>query len=155
MISKKQILRIVIIISITLIVMATGMFITNFYEFTISNFIIGSFAAIFASFVGYLIILVADAFIAQLPKELLDGDCDNDIEVHPYKTVQELEEELRLENLIKPMSDDEFYLFLSRDRYGDDKPDRDAILNLLEQIKGVPEYESKEKIIYKKLQEIK
>jgi hypothetical protein len=153
MISKRKILRISIISCITLVVMVVGMFVTNSYEFTISNFIVGSFAAIFVSFVGHLMTLVTDALIAQLPKELLDDD--GDIEVHPYKTVQELEEELRLENLIKPMSDNEFYLFLSRDRYGDDKPDRDAILNLLEQIKGVPEYESKEKIIYKKLQEIK
>jgi hypothetical protein len=71
------------------------------------------------------------------------------------KTEAELEGQLELDNLVGSMSDDEFYIFLSKDRYGEVKPDREAILNLLEIIKGDPAYESKEKIIYKKLQELK
>ncbi len=149
--SNKKILKTAIIVSITLLIMAAGMFVTNSYEFSINNFMVGSFAAIFIVFIGWLISTVTDTLIVKLPKEFIGGDA----ETHPSKSIAELEEVITIDSLVGNMSDDEFYIFLSKDRYGGDKPDREAILNLLEQIKGVPMYESKEKIIYKKLQEIK
>ncbi|MCA9748641.1 MAG: hypothetical protein KC414_06010 [Romboutsia sp.] len=69
--------------------------------------------------------------------------------------VSEFEDSIRIENMIGNMSDDEFYSFISTDRYGGDNADVGAILNLLEKIKSIPMYESKEKIIYKKLKEIR
>ena len=149
--SNKNILKIAITVSITLLIMAEGMFVTNSYEFSINNFMVGSFAAIFIVFIGWLISTVTDTLIVKLPKEFIEGN----VETHPSKSIAELEEIVAIDSLVGNMSDDEFYIFLSKDRYGGDKPDREAILNLLEQIKGVPMYESKEKIIYKKLQEIK
>ena len=152
MISKKQILRVAIIVCITLLIMAVGMFVTNSYEFSINNFMVGSFATILITFIGWIISTVTDTLIAKLPNELVEDEPES---VVPAKTISELEELISIDKLILPMSDDEFYLFLSKGRYGEGKPENDAILHLLDQIKGDPKYESKEKIIYKKLQEIK
>ena len=152
--SNKKILKTAIIVSITLAVMVMGMLLTNSYEFSINNFMIGAFASIFIVFVGRLIFSVADVFIEQLPDELLE-DVAVIVPDVPTKTIEELEQCLEMDNLVLPMSDDEFYLFLSKGRYGQSAPEKGAILHLLEQIKGDPRYESKEKIIYKKLQEIK
>ncbi len=154
MISNKSILRVAIIICTALLVFGVGMYITNDYNINLKNFIIGSVVSIIISVIAATLSAMADGIISILPKELVEEDS---IGVHEVcaKTIKELEDQISLENLVGYMSDDEFYIFLSKDRYGGNKPDREAILNLLEQIKGIPRYESKEKIIYKKLQEIK
>ena len=152
MMSNKNILKTAIIICITLVVMAAGMFVTNSYEFSIINFIVGSLATIFIVFIGWLISAVTDTLIAKLPKELVEDEPES---VVPAKTISELEELISIDKIVLPMSDDEFYLFISKGRYGDDKPEKGAILHLLDQIKGDPRYESKEKKKKKKLQEIK
>lgn len=152
MMSNKNILKTAIIICITLVVMAVGMFVTNSYKFSISNFMVGAFASMFITIVGWLISATVDVLIVKLPKELVEDEPES---VVPAKTISELEELISIDKIVLPMSDDEFYLFISKGRYGDDKPEKGAILHLLDQIKGDPRYESKEKIIYKKLQEIK
>ncbi len=152
--SNKSILRVAIIICAALLVFGVGMYITNDYSINLKNFIVGSVVSIIISLSAAALSSIADGVLNILPKELIEEDVAEVIEEQP-KTLAELEEIVAIDSLVGNMSDDEFYLFLSKDRYGGDKPDKEAILNLLEQIKGVPMYESKEKIIYKKLQEIK
>lgn len=152
--SNKSILRVAIIICAALLVLGVGMYITNDYSINLKNFIVGSVVSIIISLSAAALSSIADGVLNILPKELIEEDVAEVIEEQP-KTLAELEEIVAIDSLVGNMSDDEFYLFLSKDRYGGDKPDKEAILNLLEQIKGLQQYESKEKIIYKKLQEIK
>jgi len=152
--SNKSILRVAIIICTALLVFGVGMYITNDYSINLKNFIVGSVVSIIISLSSAALLSIADGVLNTLPKELIEDDVAEVIEGQP-KTLVELEEIVAIDSLVGNMSDDEFYLFLSKDRYGGDKPDKEAILNLLEQIKGLQQYESKEKIIYKKLQEIK
>lgn len=152
--SNKSILRVAIIICAALLVFGVGMYITNDYSINLKNFIVGSVVSIIISLSAAALSSIADGVLNILPKELIEEDVAEVIEEQP-KTLAELEEIVAIDSLVGNMSDDEFYLFLSKDRYGGDKPDKEAILNLLEQIKGLQQYESKEKIIYKKLQEIK
>lgn len=76
-----------------------------------------------------------------------------------YDSVEDIEDEynsnINLESFIGSMSDTEFIEFLNKDVYGNDNPDKDAILNLLDLIKGKAGFESKEKLIYIKLAELK
>jgi hypothetical protein len=153
--SNKNIFKTAIIACITLVVFMVGMHITNDYQISVKNFVVGSIATIIISMLGTLLFSTADSLVSKLPEELLVEPPAESIEYVPAKSVDELEESISVGNLVKNMTDDEFFLFLSMDRYGQTKPDKDAILNLLDIIKGDPNYESKEKIIYKKLQQIK
>jgi hypothetical protein len=153
MISKKNILVVALAIVIALLVVGVGMFITNDHSIGVKNFVIGSLVSIILVLFTTAIFDTAVKLVDSLPREFVEEDSFT-IPVET-KTEAELEEQLELDNLVGKMSDDEFYIFLSKDKYGGVKPDREAILNLLEMIKGDPAYESKEKIIYKKLQEIK
>lgn len=152
--SKRSILRIAIIFSSILLVYAVGMCVTNDYELNFKNFLVGLLVSITITIAAFVFSYLADVVLTKLPKELVEEDIELVPDV-PQKTEEELEEQISIENLVLPMSDDEFYLFLSKGRYGDDKPEKGAILHLLEQIKDDPRCESKEKTIYKKLQEIK
>jgi hypothetical protein len=153
MVSKKNIIIVGLVIVITLLVVGVGMFITNDHSIGVKNFVVGSLVSILLALFTSAIFDTAVKLVESLPKEFVDEDSFT----VPVETKVEvdLREQLELDNLVGNMSDDEFYIFLSKDRYGGDKPDREAILNLLKMIKGNPNYESKEKIIYKKLQEIK
>ncbi len=62
---------------------------------------------------------------------------------------------LLIENIVKPMNEQEFWDFLDRDGYGNKNPDEKAILNLLEMIKSIDGYKDKEILIYKKLESLK
>lgn len=151
---NKRILKTAIIISFLLLVIAAGMCVTNDYNFSVKNFLVDGIISAIIVMLFATISSVAEELVLVLPKELLE-DYEDYEELIPSKTQKELEDLISFKNLVAPMSDDEFYKFLSKDKYGGDTPDKEAILNLLEQLKGNPEYESKEKLIYKKLQEIK
>ena len=58
---------------------------------------------------------------------------------------------IRIENLIYPMSDKEFWEFINTDKYGNRGTDIAGLLNLLTMIISKEGYESKELLIYKVL----
>lgn len=58
---------------------------------------------------------------------------------------------IRIENLIYPMSDKEFWEFINTDKYGNRGTDIVGLLNLLTMIISKDGYESKELLIYKVL----
>lgn len=58
---------------------------------------------------------------------------------------------IRVENLIYPMSDKEFWEFINTDKYGNRGTDIVGLLNLLTMIISKNGYESKELLIYKVL----
>ena len=130
------------------------MYITNDYSFTILNMVLGFITLLFIYFFFLIVDGVSNILFTALPRELQEQAAAV-IDTIKEKTVKELEEEITLDKLVLPMSDDEFYNFLSKDRYGNKGLEKEAILNLLRLIEGRVEFESKEKIIYKKLSETK
>lgn len=72
-----------------------------------------------------------------------------------YDVEEEYMRTINLDTFIGNMSDAEFTQFLNKDVYGNDNPDKEAILNLLKAIEGKAGFENKEKLIYIKLAELK
>ena len=72
-----------------------------------------------------------------------------------YNMEEDYKKPVSLDTFIGDMTDAEFAQFLNKDKYGNDNPDKEAILNLLKAIGGKAGFESKEKLIYIKLAELK
>lgn len=87
----------------------------------------------------------------RLAKDIFDISKIESNEVSIKKNTANYEDVIDLENFIKPMNAVEFLDFLNKDKYGNDNPDKQAILNLLSLIKDKPGFEEKERLIYMKL----
>ncbi len=152
--SNKRILKTAFILCLTIFTTTVGMYITNNYSFTILNMVLGFITLLFIYFFFLIVDGIANILFTLLPRELQE-QADAVVDSIKEKTVKELEDEISFDKLILPMSDEEFYNFLSKDRYGNEGIDKESILNLLSLMKDRVEFASKEKIIYKKLSEIK
>jgi len=133
--SNKRILKTAFIICLTILTTAVGMYITNDYSFTILNMVLGFITLLFIYFFFLIVDGISNILFTALPRELREQAAAV-VESIKEKTVDELEEEITLDKLVLPMSDDEFYLFLSKDRYGNKGLEKEAILNLLRLIEG-------------------
>lgn len=58
---------------------------------------------------------------------------------------------INIHSLLFNMSNEEFEKFIALDEYGNENPNKEYILNLLEMISSECGFEEKEKIIYNKL----
>lgn len=148
---RKYLSIVLISLLITTISYLLGYISTQNVSSYLINTVVGIFIILTISSTLYFASIV---YSILLIKGFIKDYDKSDPFIIPNISKDEIEEYLVIsdvDNLVKPMDDYEFIQFLNKDRYGGDNPDKEAILNLLEIIKGRDGYDTKEKIIYMKL----